>query len=616
MNVQHLRTFLWLRWRLFANQTRRWGAWNYVLTMIVAAGAVGVALPLFVACFLVGWFAFTETQPVVLLYVWDGLVVGFMFFWGIELLTELQRTETLSLSKFMHLPVSVQGAFLINYVSSLLRLSLILFVPAWFGLALGLVFRHGARLLPALPLTAAFLLMVTALTYQFQGWLAALMSNPRRRRTVIVAVTAVFVLVFQLPSLLGMFLRPKGNDERVQRMSAQADELLELNRAYEAKQLDAEAFVRLSRQAQQRHERENQQADLASGTSLRHVVWWPNVVLPIGWLPLGVMSAAEGKWAQALAACLGMTLIGGLSLWRAYRTTVRLYQGGFTSKKTRPVRALAASVTPARRDSRPLEARLPGFSEPVSAIALAGWRSLMRAPEVKMMVLTPVVMGSVFGGAALRMPTDMPVAARPLIAVAAIAMVLFGITQLMANQFGFDRDGFRVFVLCAASRRDILLGKNLAFMPLAAGMAALLVLIVQVACPMRIDHLVAMAPQFVSMFLLFCFLANLVSIYAPMPIAAGSLKPANAKLVPVLIQLAVFFFLFPLTQGPTFLPLGIEALLESLGWQTRVPIGLMLAAIQCAVVVWLYRALLEWQGRLLQSRELRILETVTRGASS
>ncbi len=52
---------------------------------------------------------------------------------------------------------------------------------------------------------AAFLLMVTALTYQFQGWLASLMSNPRRRRTVIVATTLVFVLIFQLPNLLNFF---------------------------------------------------------------------------------------------------------------------------------------------------------------------------------------------------------------------------------------------------------------------------------------------------------------------------------------------------------------------------------------------------------------------------
>ena len=52
-------------------------------------------------------------------------------------------------------------------------------------------------MLPVLLLLAAFLLMVTALTYQFQGWLAALMSNPRRRRTVIMVMTVIFVLIVQ-----------------------------------------------------------------------------------------------------------------------------------------------------------------------------------------------------------------------------------------------------------------------------------------------------------------------------------------------------------------------------------------------------------------------------------
>ena len=97
----------------------------------------------------------------------------------------MQRTEPLSLSKFLHLPVSVNGAFLINYLSSLLSLSLICLRA---GDARVLLWRWSFSRGPAccwrLPLLAAFLLMVTALTYQFQGWLASLMSNPRRRRTV------------------------------------------------------------------------------------------------------------------------------------------------------------------------------------------------------------------------------------------------------------------------------------------------------------------------------------------------------------------------------------------------------------------------------------------------
>ena len=44
-------------------------------------------------------------------------------------------------------------------------------------------------------------------------------------------------------------------------------------------------------------------------------------------------------------------------------------------------------------------------------------------------------------------------------------------SQLLGNQFGFDRGGFRVYVLSPASRRDVLLGKNLSFVPLTADIA-------------------------------------------------------------------------------------------------------------------------------------------------
>jgi hypothetical protein len=41
------------------------------------------------------------------------------------------------------------------------------------------------------------------------------------------------------------------------------------------------------------------------------------------------------------------------------------------------------------------------------------------------------------------------------------------------------------------------------------------------------------------------------------------------------------------------------------------PGGLALSVIECAAIVYLYRAILTYQGRLLHHREQRILETVT-----
>ena len=162
MNWEHFKAFVWLRWRLLYNQQRKAGVVSAVLLMIVAIGAVLTAIPLFIGALMLGLNAIPKVEPVHLMYVWDGLVAAFTLFWMIGLITELQRSDPLSLSKFMHLPVSATGAFLINYLGSLIRLSLIIFGPVMLAFALALVVVKGISMLPVLLLLAAFLLMVTA----------------------------------------------------------------------------------------------------------------------------------------------------------------------------------------------------------------------------------------------------------------------------------------------------------------------------------------------------------------------------------------------------------------------------------------------------------------------
>jgi hypothetical protein len=117
------------------------------------------------------------------------------------------------------------------------------------------------------------------------------------------------------------------------------------------------------------------------------------------------------------------------------------------------------------------------------------------------------------------------------------------------------------------------------------------------------------------MYLLFCIMTNLLSVFAPVHVAEGSLKPSNPKLSTVLLQLAMFALLFPLSQGLTLLPLGIEALLRMLGWPAHAPIYLVLSLAVCAVVVMIYHFSLAWIGGLFQTREQRILEIVTNRAT-
>ena len=497
MNWRHMQAFIWLRWRLLLNQWRRAGAFNAVLMMIVSVAALVTAIPLLIGSFMLGLYAIPKAAPEHLMYAWDGLIAAFLFFWSIGLITELQRSEPLALSKFLHLPVSPNGAFLINYISSLLRLSLIVFGPVMLGFTLALVFVKGILLLFVLPLLAAFMLMITALTYQVQGWLAALMSNPRHRRTVIMCLPVIFVLIVQLPNLLN-FLAPARGRDGLDRSARLTQEMKKVDGAFQSREFDAIEFVRRKEEIIEKFKLDAQQADRESARRWQETARLVNMVLPVGWLPLGVMAGAEGRVMPAILGLLGMTLIGTASLWRAYRTTIQLYQGKFTSRKGRPSAAIPAPASARKPGVTLLEAHLPGCSEPVSAIALGGLRSLVRAPEAKIMLLSPLIMSVLFGSWLWRGSQNIPDSFRPLVAIAGMLVVLFGLLQLMANQFGFDRDGFRVFVLCAAPRRDILLGKNLAFAPLALGMSAIMLTIVQGLCPMRVDHFLATFPQYLS----------------------------------------------------------------------------------------------------------------------
>jgi ABC-2 type transport system permease protein len=610
VNWQHLRTFIWLRWRLLINQWRKAGTVNAVLMIILTVCALATAIPLFIGSFVFGLYAIPKAAPAHLMLAWDALAVVFLFIWCAGLVTELQRSDSLSLSKFMHLPVSATGAFVINYLSSLFRLSLVIFGPIMLAFCLALVVTKGIWLVLTFALLAAFLLMVTALTYQLQGWLASLMSNPRRRRTVVMVITATFVLIFQLPNLLN-FYKPWRAQDGPSGAASLTEEIAKLNRDAQSEKLDSAELDRRLNEISKNNQLAREQADRATFERLERTARLVNTIVPIGWLPLGVMSVAEGRLLPAMLGLLGMSTIGTISLWRAYRTTIGIYQGQSTARKVQTPLAVAKPSSGRKPQSALLETRLPRVSEPVSAVALGSFRSLMRSPEAKMMLLTPLIAGAVFGSLLWNGRHVIPISLRPLIGVAAMAVVLLGLTQMMANQFGFDRDGFRVFVLCAASRRDILLGKNLAFAPLGLGMATVLLLVVQTVCPMKPEHVLAMIPQYVMMFVLFCFLMNLLSIYAPIYIAPGSLKPSNPKLLTALMQAAMIMFIFPMTQGLSLFPLGIEALARQFDWLPHVPICLVLTLIECAAVVVIYRLLLDWQGSLLQSREQLILETVT-----
>ena len=609
MNWQHFRAILWLRWRTRVNQLRKGGTAQVVIMAIVAMVAVLAGVGFFFGAFIIGQVALAQASPIVLMAVWDGMVIVFLFSWTAGVVAELQRTESLSLEKLLHFPLSLAGAFATNYLASLVSLSMIVFFPALAGLGLGLVFSKGPIMLWLIPLLAAFMLMVTALTYQFQGWLASLMQNKRRRRTVIVVVTASIILVGQLPNLISIYSPWRSRSDLFSYGVAEETSREEYNRRQGA--LNRPPLPGLPQAAnlprsEPDFHRLNQNAPM-----IRLI----NAILPPGWLPLGAMSLAEGSILPSLLGTLGLTLIGLASLRRSYRTTVGLYTGRFSAGKRSvaehaPSEPIISAPKTKETPARFLEIRLPGLSEHTSAIALAAFRSLLRAPETKLMLLTPIIMVFVLGGMMIRNSTTVAASLRPLLAFGAMAMILLGKGDLLSNQFGFDRNGFRVFILCPARRWEILLGKNLALAPLVLGLGVVLVGIVQLATPMRIDLFIATFPQLVSMYFVACLLANFMSIMAPRPVGAGVFRSGHQRWIPFAFHLA-FIFVYPACLAPMLLPLAIESILEDLHMLQGVPVCLILSIVECIGVLYFYRFILGLQGQLLQSREKKILETVT-----
>src|SRR5262249_6780383 len=158
------------------------------------------------------------------------------------------------------------------------------FAPVMLAYALALVAVKGWPMLPVLPALLAFLVMITALTYQFQGWLAALMSNPRRRRTVIVVATMVFILIVQLPNLLNYFTMGGVAQRNMDRLKSFEDETEALNRTAAAQKSDPLELARRRHELLQKFQQERQEEFRVNVAWWEHTTRLANEIIPFGWL--------------------------------------------------------------------------------------------------------------------------------------------------------------------------------------------------------------------------------------------------------------------------------------------------------------------------------------------
>jgi len=579
MNWSQFRTIIWLRWRLSRNQWSRGGTLNAVLTLIIAVIGLALGFAGGIAGLLAGTFALAKASPPVILIVWDLIVGVFLFLWLAGIVSDIQRSETIDISRLLHLPISLRNVFVINYLASHLTFSIILFLPGMLGLSLGLILGGRGYMILMFPLVLGVVFMVTAWTYCLRGWLVTLMMNKRRRRAIIAGVTFTFILLSQLPYILGNLM----DDHERHRPKT----------------------TKLVQTEQQEPDQPRDRAKL----TLPHGLLLAHKLVPLLWVGNGAMSLATGNVWPALLCAAGGFGIGTLGLRRAYRSTLRFYQGQATGKKSKR-RPKAKKSTVATGNL--IERQLPGIPEEAAASALAFFRCLMRAPEVKMMMATNFIMLLIFGTMIfVRRSANIGDNFRPFIATGAVVFMFLSLSQLMYNLFGFDRAGFRQLVLLPTPRKQIMLGKNLAFLPVAAGIGAIFLLIVKIVMGISLVIFIAAGLQLLAAFLLLSMVGNLISVLVPYRIAAGSLKPTKSSTTTsVLIFLSRLFF--PIFMVPIFLPPAMGLLWSRAGWLPAAPVNLLFSAVILALLAFFYRLSLNPLGELLQRREKQILEVVTK----
>lgn len=570
MNWEQIKTIFWLRWRLICNQSRRSQGLGMVVSILIGVAATFLALSAFAGGFLGGLLGLGKASPIAIWVTWFAFTIAFLFFWLLGLITELQRSETIDLRKLMHLPAALGQLFFINYLVSHFTLSIVIAVPAVLGLGLGLALGRSIEMILVVPLAAGMIFMVSAWTYCFRGWLAQLMTNPRRRRTVIMCLTFSLVLLAQGPNLyFNIFHRFNHHSGRM--IPGAQPQLMD------------------------------------------HLLAAQEYIPPL-WLPLGARTLAGGNPLPALLGTLGCLAIGALGLLRAYRSTIRFYHGEIGGQAPVKIKVVAEKPAPGPKlVGRPnfLELKLPYVPEQAGALALATFRSLLRAPEVKMAwgaaFIMPIIVAFaiIYHGA-----SALPDWAKPFAATAATVFSVFTLIQFLCNQFGFDRDGFRSLMLSSADRRLILLGKNLACLPAALGPGLFLLTFICVPLRLPPETVVASVFQLVTLLLIVGMGGNLISILVPHRITPGTMRPTKTKFeIVLLIMLLQMAFMMTLT--PIFLPASLEWLWRRNGWPDFIPVNLILSIALCGTMVLVYWQTLGPLGRLLQRRETKILETVT-----
>lgn len=597
-------SLLWIRYRIMRNTWTSSKSFSLIFTVLILVviivfamlGAVG----LFVLCMKFGDELVTSSAEdrtglmMLALLAVDFIVAMFLMLWFTEVMIELQQSEMIDFRKVLFLPVSVRAVFAMNFGYSLLSPMLVLFFLPLFGACLGLCISIGPRMLLGIPLGFVFFTMIAAWVHFLRSFLANLMQNKRRRRIVLVVVPLLSVLIFQVP-YFGFILFADGDP-------GYSTELIasmfpdEGGPEETTENTDSELF---------------ELGPIDSGLTLA------NLAVPLGWFPLAIRFLTEGRLVSAgmLSGITALVALLGLAL--GYRSTYRFHTGA--SGKARNSSDVKTSTRGSRK-SRIIDWTLPMIEDDTSAIAVTGFLTYIRHPMILLQMLSPLGMGVMFVIFAGFTPNDMPALssswAAGVLPIGVIALPFMMNAHFLANIFGMDHEGFRAYVLLPTSRQKYLLGKNIAFFPFIAGTTLLLFAFSTLVIDYRLITFLLTLLYLVQLYLLFCIVGNVLSLYFPYRIRqSGRMNLGNhstRERVAMILIAPIALILMGVLLLPAMLGMVADYLLDWLWGFDAVSMGLVGAVVMLVLTVLAYRESLVHTGRLLEQREQIVLEKLLR----
>ncbi len=531
--------------------------------IVVAAAALATGGGSFLTALGLGLWLLPGASPLANLLVWDALVGAYVVVRLSGLLANTQRMDAVPLARLLHLPISPRGVFALNFVIAETTFASVVFVPALLGLAIASTVAVDVAFAVLVPGALALGLCVVAVAYQFRTWLASTMARGRRR--IPVGIVLLFSAIVAMNGF-NLFLQYEVREGHAQR---------EANT-----QLSPEQTRQYAVQQRERLRGFEENARLA------------NVLLPPGWIPLAAERAAQGVAWPGILAMSGLSLLGGLSLRRSYRSTLDIYR----QREVAPGHAV-------RRRGRDRRRRrvgdAPRGGPPAMAVARMAWRVWMRSARGKVLLFfSPLFMGMLPGFAAIGFPGLLTADNGVLTAVALLGIASFAAVTLACNVFGVDGGGFRLLVVAPVSRRAVLAGKYLACLPMFALPGAAVLVCIQVVAPLEPWHLIGVCLQGSVLFAVCSIVGGELSMRAPYAVSADSFYSPKSDAAGFLGMFAMLVAAAPVVAVAA----GALAVERWIGG----PAFALLSAAEVAGALWTWRWVLSRQARRLNARAARI----------